>query len=343
MTVLLCDEDRMPQLLAEVQRRHAGASCEVLAPQLLKTDAAVADAMPLMFSRQVLPKGELLLLPSVSAWARAVVEAAMQRLDETKPWRLHLVPLYGNGRAGVNRVKLIHDVVKELLQKRRRALWRTLETSEAPFQAETSLVQLVLAAPDAGVLSVSAAPEPFQARWALSPFPAGEVPVPVDKLAPSRAWTKLAEAQTRLGRVIRHGESVVDLGACPGGWTYVAVQCGARVVAVDRTELRGDLMSHPAVTFIRGDAFKFQPDEPADWMVCDVIASPERSVELLERWVRERRMRHFVVSIKFKADSDHSIVDSLATSVAPQCAEFRLLQLSANKNEACAAGTLRDG
>jgi len=287
--------------------------------------------------------GELLMLPSVSAWAKAVVEAAMQGLDETKPWRLHLVPLYGDGRAGMNRVKLIHDAVKELLQKRRRALWRTLENSEAPFQVETSLVQLVLAAPDAGVLSVCCAPEPFEARWSLSPFPAGELPVPVDKLAPSRAWTKLAEAQLRLGRDIRQGESVIDLGACPGGWTYVAVQRGARVVAVDRTELRGDLMSHPAVTFVRGDAFKYQLDQPMDWMVCDVIAAPERSVELLERWVRERRMKHFVMSIKFKEDSDLSIVDRLATTVAAHCEEFRLLQLSANKNEACAAGTLRDG
>ncbi len=341
MTVLLCDEERMPHLRAEVSRRHCGAHSEVLTPQLLQTAADVTNRPPLMFARQVLPAAELLLLPSVSAWARAVVDTVMQRLDDTKPWRLHLVPLYGDGRAGLNRVKLIHEAVKELLQKRRRALWRKWEASDAPFEADTSLVQLVLTAPDAGVLSVSVAPEPFQGRWSLSPFPAGEVPVPVDKLAPSRAWTKLAEAQLRLGCSIQRGESVVDLGACPGGWTYVAVQNGARVTAVDRTELRGDLMSHPAVKFVRGDAFKFIPDHPVDWMVCDVIAAPERSVELLERWVRERRMRHFVVSIKFKADSDHSIVNSLANSVAPACAEFRLLQLSANKNEACAAGSLR--
>lgn len=341
MTVLLCDNDRLPHLRSEVLRRYPGSKCEIISPRLLQTNAPLLAGAPLMFVRQALPNSESMMLPSVSAWAKAIVELAIRTLDETQPWRLHLAPIYGDGKAGMNRVKLVFDVVKEQLQKRRRALWRMMEHEDAPLTENTSLVQLVLTAPDSGVLSASRAPEPFAARQILSRYPAGELPVPVDKAAPSRAFTKLAEAQLRLGRFIEKGEQVVDLGACPGGWTYVAVHRGARVTAVDRTELREDLMRHPDVSFVRADAFKFKPDVPVDWMVCDVIAAPERNVELLEQWVLERRMRHFVVSIKFKMDSDFSIVDRLAQSVAPYCEEFRLLQLSANKNEACAAGTLR--
>jgi 23S rRNA (cytidine2498-2'-O)-methyltransferase len=341
MMMLLSAEDRLSDLQAELRRRFPSAGCEVVGPSLIKTDAPVLQSPPLMFLQQALPAGEMAQQPSVAAWARAVVDAALAKLDETVPWRLHLMPLYGEGKAGTHRVRLIRDAVREQLQKRRRALLRSWDQSVTPFTEQTSLVQLILTAPDVGVLSVSRAPEPFTARHAISFLPAGLCAVPVDKQAPSRAFTKLVEAQTRLQLSIQPGQSVVDLGACPGGWTYIAVHQGARVLAVDRTELRDDLMRHRSVSFIRGDAFAYRPEQRVDWMICDVIAAPERSVELLERWVAERWMRHFVISIKFKQDSDFAVVDRLATSVAPLCDEFRLLQLSANKNEACATGRLR--
>lgn len=38
---------------------------------------------------------------------------------------------------------------------------------------------------------------------------------------PSRAYLKLWEALTRLGEMPRPGQTCLDLGACPGGWTWV--------------------------------------------------------------------------------------------------------------------------
>ncbi len=340
MTHLLSDEDALPFLRAEVKRRHPAAVCREVGLRLLETDAVLTGTAPLMFVRQTLPDAVAMSLPSINAWARAVVEAAMGSLPDAQPWRLHIVPLYGDAKAGVQRARLIESAVREQLQKKRRSLLRALEGGVNPWQEETSLVQLLLSAPDDGVLSVASAPQPYERRAFVSCFPAGELPVAEDKSAPSRAFTKLAEAQIRLGRQIQKGETCIDLGACPGGWTYVAVQQGASVIAVDRTELRNDLMAHPRVRFIRGDAFKHVPDSPVDWMVCDVIAAPERNIALLEHWVKQRWMNHFVVSIKFKGESDYAQVDALATSVAPFCSEFRLLHLNANKNEACAIGTL---
>lgn len=78
------------------------------------------------------------------------------------------------------------------------------------------------------------------------------------------------------------------------------MQRGARVIAVDRSPLRDDLMRSPRVTFHQGDAFRFVPEAPVDWLLCDVIAAPERSIGLVLEWVRERRCRYFVVTIKFK-------------------------------------------
>jgi 23S rRNA (cytidine2498-2'-O)-methyltransferase len=110
------------------------------------------------------------------------------------------------------------------------------------------------------------------------------------------------------------------------------------VLAVDRAPLRDDLMGHPAVRFQRGDAFSFRPAEPVDWLLCDVIAAPERSIELLLDWLRHRRARCFVVTIKFKGQDDYAKLERLKHALPPLCAEFGLTRLCANKNEACAFG-----
>lgn len=67
----------------------------------------------------------------------------------------------------------------------------------------------------------------------------------------SRAAFKLLQIQNRF-RLIRAGDTVVDLGASPGGWTQVAaelVRPGGRVLAVDRVGLR----PLSGVAFVRGD------------------------------------------------------------------------------------------
>ncbi|MCP5432898.1 MAG: RlmE family RNA methyltransferase [Alphaproteobacteria bacterium] len=48
----------------------------------------------------------------------------------------------------------------------------------------------------------------------------------------SRAAYKLVELDAEL-KLLRRGVRIVDLGAAPGGWTQVAVERGAQVVAVD--------------------------------------------------------------------------------------------------------------
>src|SRR4029079_14804679 len=111
-----------------------------------------------------------------------------------------------------------------------------------------------------------------------------------------------------LGRWIGADSTCVDLGASPGSWSYVALNRGARVLAVDRAPLRQDLMSHPRVTFRKGDAFSFDPGASVDWLLCDVIAAPERTIELLLRWVRRRQAACFVATIKFKGTDDYGML-----------------------------------
>ncbi|HEX6276657.1 MAG TPA: SAM-dependent methyltransferase, partial [Polyangiaceae bacterium] len=241
---------------------------------------------------------------------------------------------------GDHRCRLVREAAMELLQKRRRHLGRYLRQHEGGFGEDEALVQLLLVSPETGFLSVAKAPLPFREQHVISCFPGGEVPLAVDKQAPSRAFTKLVEAELRLGRRIGARDTCVDLGASPGSWTYVAAQRGAKVTAVDRADLRDDLMRHRNVRFERGDAFRFVPASPVDWLLCDVIASAERSAELLLEWLRRKWCRHFVVTLKVDHLGSGAVLARLKRELPDLTSELRLLRLCANKKEVCAFGTI---
>ncbi|WP_202319497.1 SAM-dependent methyltransferase [Archaeoglobus neptunius] len=64
----------------------------------------------------------------------------------------------------------------------------------------------------------------------------------------SRAAYKLLQ-MNRTFKLIKEGDIVLDLGATPGGWSQVAVELGAEVVAVDLNPMPP--LEH--VVFIKGD------------------------------------------------------------------------------------------
>jgi 23S rRNA (cytidine2498-2'-O)-methyltransferase len=201
-------------------------------------------------------------------------------------------------------------------------------------------VQVLLTSPETGWVSVAIAPLPFEQRHLVSPFPLGEVEPATDKSAPSRAFAKLVEAQARFGRGIHPEESCVDLGASPGSWTYVAVNQGGRVLSIDRSPLREDLMRHSQVQYQQADAFRFTPSAPVDWLLCDVIAPAGRSAELLLHWLRRGWCRHFVVTLKLKDDGGPETLSKLKGELLQLASTFWLARLSANKKEVCAFGSV---
>ncbi len=64
----------------------------------------------------------------------------------------------------------------------------------------------------------------------------------------SRAAYKLLEIDER-AKILKTGQTVIDLGAAPGGWSQVAVQKGCKVIALDLLEM-DDLAG---VTFFKMD------------------------------------------------------------------------------------------
>lgn len=341
-----CPPELTARLLAELRAGHPGGQPVELAPGLLACEPSPDEAgrEPLLaFCRQVLPAAEPLEAPSVNAWARAAAERLLPRLearDPAAPWRLHLLRVGDPaGQPGAHRAELVEAALLELLKQRRRRLLRTRRPDPAwTRQPGEAIAQVALQSPAAGWFSWADGDEARRLRRVLSRFPGGACPVPEDRRPPARAYAKLLEALARWGRDIAPGEACADLGAAPGSWTWVALARGARVTAVDRAPLRADLMAHPALTHLRGDAFRWLPDAPVDWLLCDLIAEPARSVELLARWLEARACRRFVLTLKFRGDEGDGALPQLGRVLAAAGAQAVVRRLDANRNEVTAYG-----
>jgi 23S rRNA (cytidine2498-2'-O)-methyltransferase len=136
-----------------------------------------------------------------------------------------------------------------------------------------------------------------------SPFPGGLIQFIEDKFGPpSRAYLKLQEALTRLGRWPTPGERCIDAGACPGGWTWVLARLGASVLAIDRAPLDERVADMPGVRFMAHDAFTLKPEElgPVDWLFSDVICYPARLYDWIEKWLTAGLCKNYVCTIKWQ-------------------------------------------
>jgi 23S rRNA (cytidine2498-2'-O)-methyltransferase len=130
-----------------------------------------------------------------------------------------------------------------------------------------------------------------------------------DDAAPSRSYLKVEEAYIVLGREPAADETVGDLGAAPGGWSYSAAKRGARVIAVDNGPLKGGALNHPLIEHRLEDAFKFAPPPSVtyDWLFCDLVEEPHHVMQnIAGLWLAHRWCRRFVINLKF------GHVDSLA-------------------------------
>jgi 23S rRNA (cytidine2498-2'-O)-methyltransferase len=123
-----------------------------------------------------------------------------------------------------------------------------------------------------------------------------------DDLAPSRSYLKVEEAYIVLGREPAGGETVCDLGAAPGGWSYSAAKRGARVLAVDNGPLKGGALNHPLIEHRLEDAFKFTVarGECLDWLFCDLVEEPHHVLQhLVTPWLAQGWCRRCVINLKF--------------------------------------------
>ncbi len=122
--------------------------------------------------------------------------------------------------------------------------------------------------------------------------------------APSRSTLKLEEAfhsllsEDERPHYLQNGMTAVDLGACPGGWTWQLVQRGIRVNAIDNGPMDQALMDGGLVKHIRADGFTYVPEKAVDWLVCDMVERPLHISRLIARWFREGHCQHAAFNLK---------------------------------------------
>ena len=137
-----------------------------------------------------------------------------------------------------------------------------------------------------------------------APWPMGIPRLRSPAGSPSRSGMKLVEALTTfvaedaLPARMRPGRVAIDLGAAPGGWSRVLADRGLRVIAVDNGPIAREVLATQLVEHRRADAFRFRPERPVDWMVCDVIAAPARIAALAAQWIARGWCRECIFNLK---------------------------------------------
>jgi 23S rRNA (cytidine2498-2'-O)-methyltransferase len=146
----------------------------------------------------------------------------------------------------------------------------------------------------------------------------------------SRAYLKLWEAFTVAGVQPKPGEKCLELGASPGGWTWVLANLGADVVAIDRSPLADHVAAMPGVSWQKGDAFRALPEKVGkiDWLFSDLACYPAKLLEFIKIWLNSGLVRSFVCTLKFQGDSGYGVTKEFA-----QIEGSRLIHLFHNKHE----------
>lgn len=130
-------------------------------------------------------------------------------------------------------------------------------------------------------------------------------------MPPSRAYLKLWEFFTLHHRPPARGTHVLDMGACPGGWSWVMATLGLKITAVDKAPLDDKIGKLSYITFLQESAFALSPDSvpQVDWFFSDIICYPERLLNLITTWMTKGQVKNFMCTIKFQGEADFAVID----------------------------------
>ena len=117
----------------------------------------------------------------------------------------------------------------------------------------------------------------------------------MDAVAPSRSYLKLEEVLDRMAVTPQSEESVIDLGAAPGGWSWSFLKRGCRVRAVDNGSMR--LPDSDRLEHLRANGLTFTP-QICDWLVADMLIPPGACLGVLRRWLETGMARRVIMNVK---------------------------------------------
>jgi 23S rRNA (cytidine2498-2'-O)-methyltransferase len=165
----------------------------------------------------------------------------------------------------------------------------------------------------------------------FSQFPLGWNEFNEDKeTPPNRAYLKLWEILCLAHVKLNSNDVVIDLGSCPGGWSWALSQQVKKVYSVDTAPLDPKMSKIESIVFHKEDAFKLNTANYSDctWLFSDIICTPDKLLHLIKDWMTHSQIQNFVCTIKFKGSCDFEILKQFK-----EIKNAKLIRLYQNKNE----------
>ncbi|APG19608.1 23S rRNA (cytidine(2498)-2'-O)-methyltransferase RlmM [Kosakonia radicincitans DSM 16656] len=164
-----------------------------------------------------------------------------------------------------------------------------------------------------------------------SPFYMGIPRLKFPSDAPSRSTLKLEEAfhvfipADEWDERLANGMYAVDLGACPGGWTYQLVKRNMWVSSVDNGPMAQSLMDTGQVTWLREDGFRYRPNRNnISWMVCDMVEKPAKVAALMAQWLVQGWCRETIFNLKLPMKKRYEEVSNNLAFIQQQLDEHNI-------------------
>jgi len=151
-----------------------------------------------------------------------------------------------------------------------------------------------------------------------SPFFMGIPRLKFPSDAPSRSTLKLEEAfhifipADEWDERLASGMYAVDLGACPGGWTYQLVKRNMWVSSVDNGPMAQSLMETGQVIHLREDGFRYKSTSTKNyWLVCDMVEKPAKVAALMCDWLVNGWCREAIFNLKLPMKKRYEEVSNI--------------------------------
>lgn len=333
---VLCSRPGLETWLIEEAQERFGLFGIPLAPGRIKLEGTLPPN-PLVFEWQRMPRTRFFPLEKGATPGAETVEAFWSFFAEKpQPWAVHLVPAPEGEEVTPARLAAVFRDLLRAGSRLHPELPRWERKPAKLFRASEGQILQLSALRNGFLFSISSPSE------LSSTVPGGELRMKMDEAAPSRSYLKIEEVFHRMGIEPQAGETVIDLGAAPGGWSYAFAKRGALVTAVDNgpLKIRDACIRRIDQLYVDGVSFRLSKHQPpVDWLVSDMLISPGDAFGLLKHWVHGHHCSRIVMN--FKLPQQHPMAALLPildwTSTIPA---LHIRQLCHDRREVTVYGDL---
>lgn len=172
-----------------------------------------------------------------------------------------------------------------------------------------------------------------------SQFPWWNKAITAPEYAPSRAYSKIAEASIGLEKLLSPPNHVLELGSAPGGASLFLIERGLKVTGVDPAEMSVDIQRNSHFRHWKMPVQKLKehlrtrPDR-FEILVSDLNLGPRDNIKWVMELVNDLRptLKKSIVTLKANREGDVKEIVNLAKSLG-ESAQFR--QLPSHHRETC--------